>query len=177
MESQSAGGDWWSSSSAVIEEAALMAETKTVRVVLLRTGYVLTQRSLASQVTKFEHHFGGWIGTGSGWVPWIHIDDVVGLIIFALQHKELTGPLNITAPNPTTSRVFAKALGHVLGRRAWLPAPTLFADMGLGVLTDILVKGKRVIPKKALSLGYVFQFPAIDDALRDLLADKANMKE
>jgi uncharacterized protein len=171
-ESYPASSDWWSVSSKLIEAAAQEAEARQTRVVMLRTGYVLTQHSLSSQVAQFRHYFGGWIGMGRGWVPWVHIDDVVGLILFGLQSQKLQGPVNATAPNPVTARSFAKTLGRELGHHAWLPAPTFFVGMGLGVLTDILVKGKRVIPHKALAQGYRFKFSVLDEALHDLLADK-----
>jgi NAD dependent epimerase/dehydratase family enzyme len=132
-------------------------------------GYVLTQASLASQVAQFRRHFGGWIGTGRGWTPWIHVADEVGIITFALQRQEIDGPVNLTAPAPVRSRQFAQALGRVLGHRAWLPVPPPFARMGLGAVTDIIVRGKRVLPAKATAAGYQFRFPALEPALRDIL--------
>ncbi len=141
---------------------------------LLRTGYVLTPDSLAAQVAQFRRHVGGWIGTGRGWTPWIHIADEVGMIIFALQQPSLDGPVNLTAPEPVRAREFARALGRAVGRRAWLPVPTPFARMGLGMITDILVRGKRVIPDRASAMGYQFGFPVVDAALRDLLARPDN---
>jgi uncharacterized protein (TIGR01777 family) len=163
------GRDWWGEDSALIERAALSARDLGVRTVLLRTGYVLTAASLASQVAQFRRHFGGWIGTGRGWTPWIHIADEVGLIVFALGEPTLDGPVNLTAPEPVRARQFARALGQVLGRRAWLPVPAPLVRMGLGVVTDILVRGKRVIPAKAIAAGYQFGFPDLDAALHDLL--------
>ena len=171
-ETQAAGRDWWGRDSAAIEQAA---QAHGVRTVLLRTGYVLTPDSLASQAAQFRRHFGGWIGTGSGWTPWIHIADEVGIIAFALEQADVHGPVNLTAPEPVRAREFARALGRTLGRRAWLPVPSPFVRMGLGVITDILVRGKRVIPARASALGYQFSFPSLDGALQDLLnqPDKA----
>jgi uncharacterized protein (TIGR01777 family) len=168
-ESRPAGADWWGRDSAAIEQAALAAEDLGVRTVLLRTGYVLTPDSLSSQVTQFRRHFGGWIGSGRGWTPWIHIADEVGIIVFALAQPEVRGPVNLTAPEPVRAREFARALGRVTGRRAWLPVPSPLVRMGLGVITDILVRGQRVIPARASALGYQFGFPDLDAALRDLL--------
>ena len=169
-ETHPAGSDWWGRDSAAIEQAALAAQAHGVRTVLLRTGYVLTPDSLASQVAQFGRHVGGWIGTGRGWTPWIHIADEVGLIAFALRQPGLDGPVNLTAPEPVRARRFARALGHAVDRRAWLPVPTPFVRMGLGVLADILVRGKRVVPARASALGYQFRFPVVDAALRDLLS-------
>jgi uncharacterized protein (TIGR01777 family) len=147
----------------------LAAQAHGVRTVLLRTGYVLTPDSLATQVAQFRRHFGGWIGTGRGWTPWIHIADEVGIIAFALQERSLDGPVNLTAPEPVRAREFARALGRAVGHRAWLPVPTPFVRMGLGVIADILVRGKRVVPARASALGYQFRFPGVDAALHDLL--------
>jgi uncharacterized protein len=164
-----AGPDWWGRDSAAIERAALAARDPGIRPVLLRTGYVLTADSLAAQVTQFRHHAGGWIGSGRGWTPWIHIADEVGIIAFLLQQPGVTGPVNLTAPGPVRAREFARALGRTLGRRAWLPVPGPLARMGLGVITDILVRGRRVVPAGVTALGYEFSFPALDGALADLL--------
>lgn len=168
-ETSSQGADWWGRDSAAIEAAALAAADQGVRTVVVRTGYVLTHESLTSQVAQFDHHFGGWIGWGRGWTPWIHLADEVGLIISALEQPVYAGPLNATAPEPLRNRAFARTLGRTLDRHAWMPVPTPFARMGLGVLTDIIVKGKRVIPSQALANNYRFQFDKLEDALRDLL--------
>jgi uncharacterized protein len=176
-ESASAGPDWWGRDSAAIERAARLAGAHGARTVLLRTGYVLTKESLAGQVTQFQRHCGGWIGTGGGWTPWIHLADEVGIIRFALEHPEIDGPLNLTAPAPVKGRDFAGALGRVLGRRAWLPVPSPLVRMGLGVVTDILVRGKRVVPARAAAAGYRFRFPDVAAALRDLVAKDAQATE
>jgi uncharacterized protein len=172
-ESGRRGQDWWGTDSAAIEQAALAARGHGIRTVLLRTGYVLSQASLASQVAQFRRHLGGWIGIGRGWTPWIHIADAVGIITFALEQPEVDGPVNLTAPQPVRSRHFAQALGRALGHRAWLPVPAPFVRMGLGAVTDILVRGKRVEPAKARAAGYQFRFPALDPALRDLVGRDA----
>jgi uncharacterized protein len=168
-ESSPCGQDWWGADSTAVEQAALSARKHGVRTVVLRTGYVLTPASLASQVAQFRRHLGGWIGTGRGWTPWIHIADEVGLIVFALQRPDIDGQVNLTAPEPVRARQFARALGRVLGRRAWLPVPAPFVRMGLGAVTDILTRGKRVVPAKATAAGYPFRYPDLDQALRDLI--------
>ena len=168
-ETHPAGTDWWGRDSAAIEQAALAARTHGVRTVILRTGYVLTPDSLSSQVAQFRRHFGGWIGTGRGWTPWIHVGDEVGIIMFALEQPAAGGPVNLTAPQPARARQFAGALGRATGHRAWLPAPTPFVRLGLGIVTDILVRGKRVIPAQVSALGYQFSFPDLDSALHNLL--------
>lgn len=169
-ETRPAGPDWWGRDSAAIEQAALGAQAHGIRTVVLRTGYVLTPGSLARQVAQFRRHFGGWIGTGRCWTPWIHVADEVGIIIFTLQQPGVDGPVNLTAPGPVRSREFARALGRSAGRRAWLAVPTPLARMGLGVVTDILVRGKQVIPARVSAVGYEFRFPVLDAALHDLLS-------
>jgi len=168
-EGRPAGRDWWGRDSATVEQAALAAEAYGVRTAVLRTGYVLTPASLAAQVAQFRRHAGGWIGTGRGWVPWIHITDEVGIIAFALRQPDVSGPLNLTAPEPARAREFARALGRATGHRAWLPVPTPMVRLGLGVITDILARGKRVIPVQASAAGYRFSFPDLDAALHDLV--------
>ena len=174
-ETHPAGRDWWGQDSAATEQAALAAEAHGVRTVVLRTGYVLTPGSLAAQVAQFGRHFGGWIGTGRCWAPWIHIADEVGIIAFALEQPGVRGPVNLTAPGPVRSREFAQALGRALGHRAWLAVPTPFVRMGMGVVTDILVRAKRVVPARATALGYEFSHPTLDEALHDLLGQPAGV--
>jgi hypothetical protein len=163
------GPDWWGAASAAIEQAALSVRQHGIRTVVLRTGYVLTQASLAAQVAQFRRHLSGWIGTGRGWTPWIHIADEVGIIAFALGRPDISGPVNLTAPEPVRARQFARALGQALGHRAWLPVPAPLVRMGLGAVTDILVRGRRVVPAKASAAGYEFRFPVLDPALRDII--------
>jgi NAD dependent epimerase/dehydratase family enzyme len=115
-----------------------------------------------------QKNFGGWIGSGRSWTPWIHMADESGLIQFALEHQDLDGPLNLTAPEPVRGREFANVLGRVLGKRAWLPVPEPMIRMGLGVVTDIIARGKRVVPARALAAGYEFRFPELEAALRYL---------
>lgn len=173
-ETHPVGSDWWGRSSAEIEDAALVAKAHGIRTVVLRTGYVLTTDSLAAQVAQFHRHLGGWIGTGLGWTPWIHIADEVGLVLHALEQTGIDGPLNATAPEPVRSRQFACALGRVLGHRAWLAVPTPFVRMGLGAVTDILIKGQHVLPTKAVATSYRFDFPNLDEALRDLVGEQVH---
>jgi NAD dependent epimerase/dehydratase family enzyme len=102
-------------------------------------------------------------------VPWIHLADEVGLIQWALRNERVRGPLNCTAPEVPRNRAFAMTLGKVLGKPARMPVPGFALRLGLGVVADILIHGRRVVPHKALDLGYQFQFPTLELALRDLL--------
>ena len=154
------------------ENAAQHAANHGVRVVLLRTGIVLDKSggALAQMLTPFKMCVGGKVGSGRQWMSWIHNEDEVGLILFALDHAEIAGPLNATAPHPVTNREFATALGKVLGRPSFFPTPGFMLKLMLGQAADIITTGQRVFPKKAQAAGYVFKFTDIEAALRDLLA-------
>ena len=99
----------------------------------------------------------------------MHIADEVGVILFALENDEVHGPINASAPEPQTNRDFTKTLGRVIGRPSWMPVPGFALRLALGPVADMLTKGQRVVPAKAQQLGYQFQFPTSERALRDLL--------
>ncbi len=147
------------------------AEAAEVRVVRIRTGVVLDKNSgaLPQMLTPFKLGLGGPIGSGKHWFSWIHIDDEVGIILLALDNPQAVGPINATAQYPVTNKEFSKALGRALHRPAILPVPPFALKLLLGQVAEILTTGQRVIPAKALSLGYQFKFPDIDPALSDLL--------
>ena len=147
------------------------AEAAEVRVVRIRTGVVLDKNggALPQMLTPFKLGLGGPIGSGKHWFSWIHIDDEVGIILLALDHPGAIGPINATAQHPVTNKGFSKALGRALHRPAILPTPPFALKLLLGQVAEILTTGQRVIPAKALSLGYQFKFPDIDPALSDLL--------
>jgi len=147
------------------------AEAAEVRVVRIRTGVVLDKNggALPQMLTPFKLGLGGPIGSGKHWFSWIHIDDEVGIILLALDNPQAAGPINATAQHPVTNKGFSKALGRALHRPAILPTPPFALKLLLGQVAEILTTGQRVIPAKALSLGYQFKFPDIDPALSDLL--------
>lgn len=166
------GTDFWGQDSQEWEGAALAAERLGVRTILLRTGYVLDaspQGGLARQAAQFQRGFGGPVLPGKQWVPWIHLADEVGLIQWALRDEWVRGPLNCTAPEVPRNRAFAQTLGRVMGKPARMPVPGFALRLGLGVVAAILIHGRRVVPQKALDLGYQFRFPTLELALRDLL--------
>jgi len=163
------GADWWGRGSAVIEDAATAVRAHGVRAVLLRTGYAITRDTLAGQLAPFQRHLGGWIGNGRGWTPWIHMADEVGIIRHLLEDPSADGAYNLTAPEPLRAKDFARVLGRVVGRRAWLPTPTPLVRMGMGVVTDILVRGQRVVPARVSASGYSFLFAEAESALRDMV--------
>jgi uncharacterized protein (TIGR01777 family) len=143
-----------------------------VRLVKLRTGHVLDPAGglLGQLLTPFRLGVGGPIAGGGQYMSWIHIADEVGLILWALDNEEVSGPLNATAPNPATNREFSKALGRALRRPALLPLPKLALDLVFGVeFAATIAGGQRVRPEKAESMGYRFRHPDLEAALRDLL--------
>lgn len=155
------------------ESAARQAEPLGVRVVLVRTGVVLDRRAGALQkmLLPFRLCAGGPIGSGKQWVSWIHHADETGLILFALDNAGLAGPLNATAPNPVTNAQLGKALGQALGRPSFMPTPAFALRAMLGEVAQLVTEGQRVLPKKALEAGYVFRFPEIGPALKEILAN------
>jgi uncharacterized protein (TIGR01777 family) len=155
------------------EKAAQAATVHGARVVLLRTGIVLDKNggALKQMLTPFKMFAGGPVGSGKQWMSWIHNEDEVGLILFALDHSEISGPLNATAPNPVTNRDFATALGKALGRPSFFPTPGFVLSVMLGESAQIVTSGQRVLPKKALAAGYAFKFTDVEAALRDLLGN------
>lgn len=160
------------------EEAALAAQTHGVRVAIIRIGIVHDNLggALAQLLLPFKLGLGGPIGMalnprdwGRQYWPWIHYADLCGIFLLALDNPDAKGPMNGTAPNPVTNKEFAKSLGRVLGRPAFAPMPTFALKVLLGQVAEVIATGQRVLPKKALELGYQFGFPEIEAALRDLL--------
>lgn len=153
------------------EAAALEAEALGVRTVVLRTGVVLGPDggALAQMLPIFKLGAGGPIGSGSHWFPWIHRDDLAGLILHAIERADVKGPLNGTAPSPVTNAVFTKALGKALRRPAFFPVPPFMLRLVFGESAEILTSGQRVLPAKALAGGYAFRYPTIDAALAQII--------
>jgi uncharacterized protein len=154
------------------ERAAREVEDGGVRLVILRSGPVLDPSSgmLAKMLTPFKLGVGGPVAGGGQYVPWIHLDDEVGLLLWALDQEAVSGVVNATAPNPVTNRELSKALGRALNRPAVVPVPGVTLDLMFGrEFGQILRGGQRVIPRRALDLGYRFRFTEIDTALRNLL--------
>jgi uncharacterized protein (TIGR01777 family) len=154
------------------EHAARAAESAGARVVLLRIGVVLdkTGGALAQLLTPFKYGGGGPVGSGRQWMSWIYHEDLVGLILLALDNAEASGPLNGTAPNPVTNKEFAQSLGRALHRPAFMPMPGFVLRLMIGEAADVVLTGQRVLPTKALALHYQFKFPQIDAALADAVA-------
>jgi uncharacterized protein (TIGR01777 family) len=154
------------------ERAAHEVDGAGVRLVIVRTGHVLDPRGgfLGPQLTPFKLGVGGPLAGGSQYVSWIHIQDEVGILLWALDSDRVNGVVNATAPHPVTNKVFSKALGRALGRPAVVPVPGLTVDLMYGTeFGKVLRGGQRVMPRRALDLGYTFKHPELDEALKDLL--------
>ncbi len=152
-------------------EAASGPAEPRARVVHVRTGLVLDRQggALPRLVLPFKLLAGGPLGDGRGWQPWIHLADEVGLLRLALLDGRVRGPLNAAAPGAATSRDLARALGEVLHRPSLLPTPAAALRLALGEMAEVVLASQRVVPRKALDLGYRFRFPDLGPALRDLL--------
>ena len=138
------------------------------RVVLLRTGLVLHRSGgvLPPLALPFRLFVGGPVGSGRQFMSWIHLDDWVGLVRWALATATLSGPLNLTAPAPVTNADFGRALGRALGRPSFMPTPAFALKLALGEMADALILGgQRVLPARGQAMGYRFQYMALEDAL------------
>jgi len=153
------------------EAEALKAQELGVRVVITRFGIVLGRDggALGQMAPMFRRFLGGPLGSGQQWFSWIHQADQVRAYTFLLEHPEIHGPVNFTAPQPVRNFELTRALGRVLHRPTLLPAPEFMMRLVLGEFADALLTGQRVIPKKLLEAGFRFNFPTIEEALKDLL--------
>ena len=154
------------------EEEAKRAESLGVRVVLLRIGMVLEKSggALDKLIPPFHFFAGGPLGNGKQGMPWIHRADILGIIQFVLDHSEISGPVNLTAPEIITNEQFSQILGEVLHRPSWLRAPAWALKILLGKMAEeLLLSGQRATPAKILGAGYQFQYPELKLALTDIL--------
>ena len=165
------GSDFLAGVCAEWEDAASAAGELGLRVVQVRTGVVLDSDggALSKMLPPFRLGVGGPVAGGRQYVSWVHAQDLVGMMIAALEDERWSGPINATAPEPVTNRDFSKALGAVLGRPALLPVPGAALRMLYGDMAEIVTSGARVMPAKPLVLGYQFGHPSLDEALRSAL--------
>jgi uncharacterized protein (TIGR01777 family) len=154
------------------EGAAAKAADRGIRVVHLRIGMVLAAHggALARMLPVFRLGLGGRLGDGRQYVSWIALPDLVASIRHVLLHGELSGPVNATAPHPATNAEFTRALGRVLSRPAFLPAPAPLLRLAFGEMADaLLLSGARVAPTRLLASGFTFRYPQLEPALRAVL--------
>ncbi len=167
-------GDQWNFLSSVClewEAEAKKAEASGTRVVMVRIGVVLGRDggALEKMLPPFRAGLGGPIGKGDQFLSWVHIDDVCGIMVRAIEDAGWKGAYNATAPGACSNREFSKALGRVLRRPAILPAPPFMLKVMLGEVADLLTRGQNVAPRKTLAGGYRFLYAELEPALRNLL--------
>jgi uncharacterized protein (TIGR01777 family) len=158
------------------EREALAAERAGVRVALARTGIVLGSGSggaLSKMLLPFKLGAGGPLGNGRQWMPWIHVADLARLYLHAAETGSIVGAMNSVAPNPVRNAEFTKVLARQLHRPAFMPAPYFGLRLAFGEFAQVLFASQRVIPKVALDTGFVFQYPELAGALREILAPAA----
>jgi uncharacterized protein (TIGR01777 family) len=166
------GSDFLSETCVVWEAEAQKASALGMRVVLVRTGVVLNRDggALKKMLPPFQLGVGGPVAGGEQYMSWIHREDLVGVIRAALDDKRWSGPINATAPEPVTNREFSHALGRALHRPSLLPVPGFVLGLLYGEMAEIVTAGARVMPAKALVLGYDFRHPELDEALQSALS-------
>jgi uncharacterized protein len=170
-ESVPAGADWLAGLVTEWEGEALAAEALGLRVALSRTGVVLTAHggALEKMLPPFKAGVGGPVAGGRQYIPWVHVDDVAGAILWAIENPAASGALNVTAPVPVTNRDFSKALGRVLHRPVIFPVPGLALKALYGEMAVIVLTGQRAVPRRLRELSYDFRQPELEPALRDVL--------
>jgi uncharacterized protein len=171
-ETEKPGNDFLADVVVEWEKTAKQAEELNVRTVFARFGVILGHDGgalpLMSLPTKL--FVGGRVGKGEQWTSWIHIDDVVDLILFALQNKNISGPLNVTSPNPVRNKEFNQILAKSLRRPYWFPTPGPLVRMVTGEMSQLVLKGQYVIPNKALDYGFTFNYPTLEMALNQVFS-------
>ena len=170
-ESSPPGDDFLARVCVAWEEEASKAEKLGIRVVQIRTGVVLGADggALRQMLTPFRFGMGGKIGSGKQYMSWIHIDDLIGIMLYAAANESVRGPVNGVAPSPVTNSEFTKALSSVLHRPALFQIPGWALKITLGEFADVLLASQRVVLKKVTDSGYTFEYPELTDALQNLV--------
>lgn len=165
-----AGKDFLASVVEKWEKEAKEAEQLEIRTVFLRFGVILAENggALAKMILPYKFFAGGTVGSGQQWLSWVHIDDAVDLIRFAMTNREIHGPINITSPNPKQMKEFGITLGNLLGKPHWIPAPSFALKLILGEMSILVLEGQHVIPKKAIDHGFQFTYSSLNEALKSL---------
>lgn len=156
------------------EDKANRCKQFGVRIAILRTGLVIGSGGgfLQKMLPIFKLGIGGTLGAGTQYMPWIHLNDMVEIIICILEDETLSGPFNATAPNPVTNKQFTKTLGTLLSRPTFLTIPSFVLNLILGEMASILLAGQKAIPQKLLDHGYKFQYETLSSALGEVLTGK-----
>jgi len=141
------------------------------RLVKLRVGVVLDKKEGAFPLMAMPYRLfgGGKIGSGEQWLSWIHLEDMIRLILFILDNKFIEGPINASSPDPVTNDTFGRALGKAMGRPHWFPVPAFVMRTLFGEMSTLLLDGQRALPSRALENGFVFRYPTVDSAMEELV--------
>ena len=172
-EASPAGSDFLAHLCEDWEKEAQRAGRDGVRVVTMRTGLVFERSggALKEMMLPFRFFAGGPVGSGRQYMSWIHRLDWIEMVRWIVTTPDVTGPINVTAPQPVTNREFARSLGRALKRPSFIPAPRLALKVIVGEFADFLVTGQRVLPARALALGYHFRYPELDIAFRGIFGE------
>ncbi|MEN8242181.1 MAG: TIGR01777 family oxidoreductase [Chloroflexota bacterium] len=170
-EDSPAGSDFLAQLSIEWESGTKLVEDQGVRHLVIRTGLVLSSAGGVMPLFKMQFGLfaGGRMGSGRQYYSWIHVADQVGAIVYLLKTKSTSGAYNLTAPQPETNQDFSRILGKVMRRPSVVPVPEFALRAALGEVADLTVKGQRVLPRRLLEAGYLFQFPNLESAFVDLL--------
>ncbi len=165
------GDDFLAGVARVWEEEAFKAREKGVRVVITRFGIVVGKNggALGQMIPLFQKFLGGPLGGGTQWFSWVHMDDLAEAFAFLLKRPDLSGPFNVCSPIPVRNRDLAKALGKALRRPSFMPAPAFMIRLILGEFGSVILKGQRVVPRRLLESGFVFQYPDIERAVASVV--------
>jgi uncharacterized protein (TIGR01777 family) len=171
IEEDSPGDDFLAKVCVDWEKEALKAADKGVRVTITRFGIVLgkTGGALRQMISAFKKCVGGPSGSGDQWFSWIHMEDLLRAFLFVFDNQDIRGPVNVCSPKPVRNRELTKALGKALSRPSFLKAPAFVIRLVLGEFGSVLLEGQRVIPAKLLRQGFIFQYPEITGALKEVI--------
>jgi uncharacterized protein (TIGR01777 family) len=170
-ENSSPGNDFLAQVCQAWEAEAQKVQETGVRLVIVRVGIVLGNGgALGKMIGPFKMFAGGPIGTGRQWFSWIHREDLVNLIITALNNADMKGVYNATAPNPVRMAQFCQILGEVMNRPSWLPVPEFVLELLLGDGAKVVLEGQQVLPKQTQQLGFEYQYPELRSALKEVIA-------
>ncbi len=155
-------------------EAEAFKASEFTRVAVMRTGFVMAKGSEAVKRLSLPYKFfvGGSIGSGKQYMPWIHIDDVIGIFLYTIDNLNIKGSVNVCAPNPEQMKEFSKHLSKAMGRPSIFPVPSFVVKLVAGQMAEVILKGRRTIPKKITNAGYKFKFEHALEAWEDIFAKR-----
>ena len=169
--SDSIGDDFLARTVKLWEKEALHSTSYSHRIVLARFGVILDQHrgALPMMTLPYKLMAGGTVGKGTQWLSWIHIEDVVRGILFCINHSELSGPVNFTAPQPVQMKEFGQTISSVIHRPHWFPVPACILKTVLGEMSILVLEGQRIVPATLLNQNFTFHYPNLQQALVHIL--------